>query len=112
MEVWLVAIGGALGATARYVVGVILARYAFPVGTLVVNAVGSFLLGCVLFGTSTSELTLLFGVGFAGAFTTFSSFSVQGVELWTSGRRFAAGIHAIGNLVASCAAFGLAWLVV
>lgn len=112
MEVLLVAMGGAVGAVARYFVGVLTASVDFPFGTLVVNTLGSFLLGCVLFGTSSTDLALLLGVGFAGAFTTFSSFSVQGVDLWRTGRPVHAIGHAVGNLVAAFLAFGLAWLVV
>jgi fluoride exporter len=86
-----VALGGALGSMARYGTSVMAARIwgsAFPWGTLIVNIVGSFIIS--FFGT----LTLMHGpmpaspslrtfvmVGFCGGFTTFSSFSLQTLEL-------------------------------
>jgi CrcB protein len=86
-----VALGSAIGGVSRYWVGVIVARLAgetFPWGTLLINAVGSFVIG--YFGTLTAadglrpagiEARLFVMVGLCGGFTTFSSFSLQTVEL-------------------------------
>ena len=83
-----IAAGGALGALARHGVSgwaQNLGRGAFPWGTLCVNATGSLLIG-LLFGLS--ELTsvppaarLLLAVGFLGAFTTFSTYSLETLNL-------------------------------
>jgi len=51
----------------------------------------------------------LVGVGACGAFTTYSSFSVQTVRLWEDGKRGYAVLNAVGNLVSSLIAVGLAW---
>ena len=74
-----VALGAALGATARYVVGHLLDRRV-PWGTVLVNITGSFALG-VLSGLAVSGAPLaLLGVGFCGALTTYSAFAVQTVD--------------------------------
>ncbi len=84
-----IAAGGALGAAARYGVSgwVQNVRPAmFPWGTLCVNAVGSFLMGAFL-GISelapvSSTTRLLLAVGFLGAFTTFSTYSLETLNLF------------------------------
>lgn len=89
----LVAAGGACGAVARYTVSFAFGKAwpAFPWGTLVVNVVGSFLLG-LLMGATTSGRFLLdpawrsfLGIGILGAFTTFSTLSYEAVEALRSG---------------------------
>lgn len=75
MNLLFVAIGGALGAGLRYAVGQWQASSAhkFPFGTVIVNVIGSFLLGWLI-GAKTGEIVFaLLGVGFCGAFTTFST---------------------------------------
>lgn len=83
-----VALGGAAGACARYLVGNVAARFGeFPFGTLIVNVTGSLALGLIA-GlltlqevTSSEPLRLGLGVGFLGAYTTFSTFAVDTVML-------------------------------
>jgi CrcB protein len=104
--------GGAVGATARYGVGVALGGYPGRYATLAVNVLGSFALGAVVFGGLDGTLALLFGTGFCGAFTTFSSFSVQTVDLWRDGRRGASALYAVGNLALAGGAMLAARLVV
>jgi CrcB protein len=73
----LVALGAAVGAPLRYLVASRLDRDRFPVGTLAVNVLGSFLLGLfVAAGVNGHGLALL-GTGFCGGFTTYSAFAVQ-----------------------------------
>ena len=91
MKPWLaVALGGAVGAVSRYWISGWIARLGhespFPYGTLVVNVVGSLLLG-LLMGLSSegsslvpASVRLLIGVGVLGAFTTFSTFSYETIE--------------------------------
>ncbi|MHC3436740.1 fluoride efflux transporter CrcB [Natrialbaceae archaeon A-gly3] len=107
----LVGTGGALGALARYWVYLEVSWEDLPAATLVVNVVGSFLLGVLVFaGVDESTLQLL-GVGFCGSVTTFSSFSVETVQLWERGDRTVAIVNAGVNLLASLVAIGLAWLI-
>lgn len=113
---YLVGTGGAIGAVCRYLVGALLTRWIgsppFPIATLVVNVAGSFALGLLLFSGVSDAAVLFFGVGACGAFTTYSSFSVQTVRLWEGGRHGYAVANAVGNFLLSAGAVGLAWLLV
>ena len=112
MEVLLISIGGALGAVLRYAVGQLLRETSFPWATLVVNALGSFVLSAVVFGVSRTDVLPLVSVGFCGAFTTFSSFSFQTVNLWERDEHKRAVLNAVGDLFVSLGAFASAWLLV
>lgn len=86
----LVGIGGFLGAIARYALANFIQskhKSSFPYGTYIINLTGSFLLG-VLFGKSnlSPEMFFLFGTGFMGAFTTFSTFEFESIELIRKGK--------------------------
>lgn len=85
-EVLLVGCGGMLGALARHGIGTITSRVFetnLPLGTLIANVVGCFLMG-LLIGSGTAEsnqkLKLLFGVGFMGSLTTFSTFGAETIH--------------------------------
>ncbi len=112
-----VALGGAFGAMSRYLVSGWVARLthesAFPYGTLVVNVTGSFLLGLMMGLGGEGRLLLppavrvVVGIGFLGAFTTFSTFSYETVEALRIGDFRVA----IGNTVLSVVtALGACWL--
>jgi CrcB protein len=117
----LVAVGGGLGAAARFVVdGEIRARHGggFPWGTFVVNVSGSFLIGVfsTLFftlarhGVSTDvaylvQVSLI--TGLCGGYTTFSTATVESVRLAQSGRMRLALANALGTLVVTVTAAGL-----
>lgn len=102
-DVLLVASGGAAGAVARYGANLLCAEifgHRFPWGTFAVNVLGCFLLG-VLVQTATlstvSDATkLAVGTGFLGAFTTFSTFSVETILVWNR-----SPVIALANVVAS-----------
>ncbi|MFD3447860.1 fluoride efflux transporter CrcB [Microbacteriaceae bacterium 4G12] len=85
MNVLYVAIGGFFGAIARFgISNWVKARYKgkFPYATFFVNIVGAFLLG-LLTGAKVGHIwLLLFGTGFMGAFTTFSTFQLEAVQLY------------------------------
>ena len=76
----LVGLGGAIGATLRYMVGEWMSD-GFPWGTMTVNLLGSLLLGIVVTITLSEEMVLLVGTGVMGAFTTMSAYSVDLIEL-------------------------------
>jgi len=108
----LVGTGGAIGALCRHYLAGAVQRETFPLGTLTVNVVGSFVLGLLTFAGVTGDAALLVGVGACGSFTTFSSFSVETVRLWEDGYVALAVLNAVGNLVFALVGIGLAWGVV
>nr|WP_268254700.1 fluoride efflux transporter CrcB [Bacillus zhangzhouensis] len=80
----LIAIGGFLGAISRFTLSTwIHKKFSsnFPLGTLFVNLTGSFLLGWIVGRGLSSDLYALLGVGFMGAFTTFSTFKLENIQL-------------------------------
>ena len=107
MRILLVALGGASGAVLRYgVSGVVYQRWgaAFPVGTLAVNVIGCFAIG-VLMGSLdtrwavTPDTRLFLGVGLLGAFTTFSTFGYETLELMRAGSVGLAALNAGASVV-------------
>ncbi len=104
----LIALGGALGTIARYLVSVATKPISqgIPWGTIGINVSGSFVIG--LFGTLTlangrfpvSENTRLFVmIGLCGGYTTFSSFSLQTLDLLRNGAMLRASVNVIGSVI-------------
>jgi CrcB protein len=116
MTILAVAAGGALGAVTRYLLAVRLygeLGVGFPWGTLVVNLVGSALLGIVLAlveerGAFTPQVRTFITVGFLGAMTTFSTFIYESWEYARDGDPLRMMIYAGISLIASFAAFSVA----
>ena len=106
-----IAAGGALGAVARhYVVHwvALSAGTSFPWGILSVNVIGSFIMGVLveamtLFWTPSLELRAFLTVGLLGAFTTFSSFSLDVAILHGRGELFLAFLYIVGSVAAAVA---------
>ena len=113
IEYFSVALGGMIGAMLRFAVSrLALARWGgeFPWGTLLVNVVGSFLIGLCwqLFERweLASAARLFLFVGIFGAFTTFSSFSLEGLQLFQAGRVQVGLVYVVGsNLLGLTAVF-------
>ena len=103
-----VTLGGAIGAAARYGVGVALVRPgAFPIGVLAVNIIGSFLMGLIvvyLGQKMLSHLNPFLMTGILGGFTTFSAFSLEAYTLFERGEVGQAAIYVIASVVLSIAA--------
>lgn len=110
MEWLLVAAGGALGAVSRFAVVRAAGGLAggFPLGTLLVNVLGCLMAGVFVQWMSmrapSSELRPLLQVGFLGAFTTFSAFSVDCLQLWQGGQYAAAAFNVALNVILSLCA--------
>ncbi len=108
-----VALGASIGAPARFLTDRAVTRAtvasSIPIGLLVVNALGSALLGVVV-GAGNATLLVLLGTGFCGAFTTFSGFAWESNALWAERRgRFWVFV---GLMVLLCVlAFWLTWTV-
>ncbi|MDA3941575.1 MAG: fluoride efflux transporter CrcB [Spirochaetia bacterium] len=99
-----IAIGGSVGAVARYLVskGVyMLSLGIFPYGTLAVNTIGAFLIGFLfsLFNNVVIPVHYksMITVGFLGAFTTFSTYSLESVNLLMGGEYKIAGLNILLN---------------
>ena len=105
-----VALGGALGATSRYLTGLATLRLigsGFPWGTLAVNVVGSFLMGMivvVLAQTIGNRYAPFLVTGFLGGFTTFSAFSLDAVSLYERGAAGLAASYVLSSVILSLAA--------
>ena len=117
MNLLLVILGGGLGSGLRYLLsGAVAARFgeSFPWGTLLVNVTGSLAIG--IFATFTGPdgrwliapgARVFFMVGICGGYTTFSSFSLQTLNLVRDGQWLFAGLNVLGS-VALCLVF--VWL--
>lgn len=106
-----VALGGAVGASLRYLTGVGVARLfgagGFPLGVLTANILGSGLMGVLvvlLAQRGWSHLNPLLITGMLGGFTTFSSFSLETLTLWERGQAAQAGLYVALSVGVSIAA--------
>jgi CrcB protein len=105
MRLLLVALGGALGACARYILSTWIAGRTgpdFPWSTFVINVTGSLLIGIVLglveHGAMGPNARLFLAVGVLGGYTTFSTFSYETLELLADGSIRAFLFNALGQL--------------
>ncbi len=115
----MVGVGGALGAMARFGVNhgsVQLFGHGFPWATMIVNILGSFLMGIMIAKFSTmdhvsNEMRSLIITGFLGAFTTFSTFSLDFITMWERGEMIQAFGYMLISVIASITALMFAlWL--
>ncbi len=116
--VLLVALGGAIGSVARYLVGGWFAvRFgsALPYGTFVINVTASFIIGFFLaFAQERVGVgpywRLFIAVGFVGGYSTFSTFEYEGIRLLQSGEMLFGALYLIGSVVtgATAAVAGIA----
>lgn len=105
-----VALGGALGASGRYLTGLAAIRLmgtGFPWGTLAVNVIGSFVMGVIvvtLGHLSANRFAPFLMTGLLGGFTTFSAFSLDALTLWERGEQGLAVAYATASVLLSLAA--------
>ena len=101
--VWFVAAGSAIGGAARLLLGTLIQQKigpGFPMGTLIINITGSFLLAFILrYATVvpwvTPEWRALLTTGFCGGYTTFSTFSFETAALMEDGRYQRAALYMV-----------------
>jgi fluoride exporter len=121
VSTWLaVAVGGALGSLARFWLGALMTMLTgprFPWGTLLINVLGSFIIGLVAGLTAMParvgmhpDVRVFLMVGICGGFTTFSAFSLQSLELLQGGEVVAAFGYMIGSVVFCLLAVWAGWL--
>jgi len=112
VKLLIVGAGGFLGAIARYLISSVVQRLhggAFPLGTLVVNTLGCLVIGWAVtmvehLPSVTPHTRIFLTIGVLGAFTTFSTFSHETVELFCCGRSRLALANATGNVLLGAAA--------
>ncbi len=111
MNLLLVALGGAIGSAARYLVGVFIGNHFgpdFPWGTFIVNVSGSFLIGVVVAfvggGILPAEARPFLAVGVLGGYTTFSTYSHETLQLVQDGELGAVALNSLGQVVAGLVA--------
>jgi CrcB protein len=118
LNLLLIAIGGAVGASARYLLSTFVLRVSgtlFPLGTFVVNVVGCLVFGAIA-GASTQRVqiapaTRLFLLtGILGGFTTFSSYAYESFLLVRDGQMLWATINVVGQVVAGFAGLWAGYL--
>ena len=121
MGAWVaVAVGGAIGSVARFWLAGVMAELTgprFPWGTLLINVLGSFVIGLVAGITLTParvgmhpDVRIFLMTGFCGGFTTFSAFSLQTLELLQGGEVVPALGYSIGSVVLCIVATYCGWL--
>jgi CrcB protein len=114
-----VAAGGALGSVARFwMTGAVAALTGarFPYGTLLINILGSFVIGAVAGATLTParmglhpDLRIFLMVGVCGGFTTFSAFSLQTLELIQTGDMVPATLYVVASVLLCLVAVWFGW---
>lgn len=109
----IVALGGAIGASLRYLVNVAAVRLvgmSFPVGTVVVNVLGSLIMGLlvvILAEKSGTRYAPFLMTGILGGFTTFSAFSLDAITLYERGQIGLAFVYVAGTVIVALAALFL-----
>jgi fluoride exporter len=107
LKLFALALAGAIGTLARYWVSGFVHRHtreAFPLGTLVVNLIGCFLIGFVMYMVREHErfgpeTRVIIVVGLLGGFTTFSAFGYETLELLRGGAFWPAALNACANVL-------------
>jgi CrcB protein len=102
MELLFVGIGGALGALARFRLGKAIAqksRSIYPVNTFIINISGAVLLGILTALNAGENIYALFGDGFLGAYTTFSTFMYEGFSMFNDNEKKNAAVYIIATLI-------------
>lgn len=102
MEYLFVAAGGMFGSLSRFIIGRSIAERVsttFPVGTFLINTGGALLLGIVTSIGLYENMYTLIGIGFLGAFTTFSTFMYEGFNLFRDNEKMNALVYILASFI-------------
>ena len=110
MSFLFVALGGALGAVARYAISLIPVKTGFPLLTLITNIIGAVLIGFIVGVTNNKEgisdnTVLFWKTGVCGGFTTFSTFSLEAFNLFDNKKYAIGGLYVV--LSCGCCILGI-----
>jgi fluoride exporter len=100
----LIALGGALGSVLRYLM---VAAIGAPLGTVLVNVIGSFAIGVLFILIPRADWQLFLMTGLLGGFTTFSAFSLDALKLFEQGQTLQAAAYVLGSVALSLLAVAL-----
>lgn len=112
MDIILVGIGGTFGGLCRFQLGKIISQKSgtsFPVGTFIINITGAILLGILTSLDVAKNFYLLFGDGFLGAYTTFSTFMYEGFNLFQDNEELNAFVYILGTLILGIIGYRFGW---
>ena len=116
-DIIIVGLGSGIGGICRYLISLIIgsAGYSFPWGTFTVNVAGCLLIGALWgvtsrFQTVSPVFTLFLMAGFCGGFTTFSTFSKEGLALLQANNYISFLLYILGSVVLGIMAVGLGYI--
>ncbi len=105
--IWLVGVGGALGASLRWALGTTIASGDFPTATLVANVVGAGLVGWLIAARPGPKVLALLATGFCGGLTTMSTFSLETARFVDDGRLALGAVYFLASLLLGALAWWL-----
>lgn len=114
-----IALGGAIGSVLRYGIGLAMHGLSglFPIGTMIVNIIGSILLGAIFamqdgaLKSMSDEMWVFLSIGICGGFTTFSTFGLETYLLWKEKHIVEAALYMFSSMIAAPASIALGYAV-
>lgn len=104
MNIFFVALGGAIGSVLRYLISILNLKISFPIITLFINIIGAIIIGFIVGidfkkDINNNSILLFLKTGFCGGFTTFSTFSLETLQLIENKNYFLAGLYSLSSVI-------------